>query len=198
MITIKPEISGAKEYLKRLERLEIPRVVGRALTRSASAAKSFSSRKLRERINLPKSIIDQAIRTKRSNEVRGPASLELNKAWFEIHWTGKPFPLREFQARPTGKGVTFKVARRGKRKVYLRSGRPAFIVEKLGGHVFVRVGEDPPGPRKAKIVKVFGPSIPHFAITKREREQLIEHVTKFFVTEIIRNAKFALLKRGAT
>ncbi len=198
MISVRPDVSGAKDYLKRLERVEIPRVVGRALTRSASAAKSFSSRKLRERINLPKSVIDQAIRTKRSNEVRGSASLEMSKAWFEIHWTGKPFPLRDFQARSTGKGVSFKVSKRGKRKVYLRQGRPAFVIERLGGHVFVRVGDDPPGPRKAKIVKVYGPSIPQFAITRREREQLIEHVTKYFVTEIIRNAKFALSKRAAT
>jgi hypothetical protein len=196
MLTVRPDVTAAKAYLKQLEQVEIRRVVGRALTRSAAAAKTFSSRKLRERINLPKVLIDQAIRTRRSNEVRGIKSLDLETAWFEIRWSGHPFALRDYAARPTRKGVTFKVARNGPRKLYMRQGRAAFIVEKLGRQVFVRVGADPPGPRKAKIVKVFGPSIPQFAMTKREREQLIDHVTEFFVTEVIRNAKFALSRRG--
>lgn len=196
MLTVRPDVTAAKAYLRQLEQVELRRVVGRALTRSASAAKTFSSRKLRERINLPKSIIDEAIRTRRSNEVRGIKSIDLNTAWFEIRWSGHPFALRDYAARRTNRGVTYKVARRGSRKLYLRNGRPAFIVEKLGGHVFVRVGADPPGPRKAKIVKVFGPSVPQFAMTRREREQLVDHVTQFFVTEVIRNAKFALSKRG--
>lgn len=196
MITVRPDVTAARTYLRQLEQVELRRAVGRALTRSASAAKSFSSRKLRDRINLPKAVIDEAIRTRRSNEVRGIKSIDLSTAWFEIRWSGHPFPLRDYAARKTNRGVTYKVARRGRRQLYMRQGRPAFIVEKLGGHVFVRVGEDPPGPRKAKIVKVFGPSIPQFAMTKREREQLVDHVTQFFVTEVIRNAKFALSRRG--
>lgn len=197
MLTVRPDVSRAKAYLTQLENVEIRRAVGRALTRSASAAKTFSSKKLRERVNLPKSVVDQAIRTRRSSEVRGLKSIDLNTAWFEISWSGKPFALRDYQARQTRAGVTYKVRRRGGRKLYMRGGRTAFIVEKLGGHVFVRVGADPPGPRKAKIVKVYGPSIPQYAMTRREREQLIEHVTQFFVTEVIRNAKFALARRYA-
>lgn len=198
MLTVRPDISEARRYLNRLENVEIRKVVGRALTRSAAAAKTFSSRKLRERLNLSKAVIDRGITTRRSSEVRGIASLSLNTAWFEIRWGGKPFPLRDYAARPTGRGVTFKVAKSGGRKLYRRRGRAAFIIEKLGGHVFVRVTDDPPGPARAKIEKVYGPSIPQFAITRREREQLIAHVKQFFVTEVIRNAKFALSKRGAS
>lgn len=199
MITVRPDVSEARRYLDRLEKIEICRVVGRALTRSASAAKTFSSRKLRERINLSKAVIDRGITTRRSNEVRGVASLNMNTAWFEIRWGGKPFPLRDYDARaPARKGVTYKVARRGSRKTYSRRGRKAFIIEKLGGHVFVRVTDDPPGPARARIEKVFGPSIPQFAVTRREREQLIAHVKQFFINEVIRNAKFALSKRGAS
>jgi len=196
MLSIKPDISGAKEYLNRLERKELPRVIGRTLTRAASAAKSFSSRKLRERINLKKAIIDAAIRTKRSSEIQNLTALGLGRAYFEIHWSGKPFPIRDFAARQTRRGVTFQVSRAAGRKVFKRKGRLGFIVQRLGGHVFVRVTDDPPGPLKAKIRKAIGPSIPQFAITQREQEAIIAHVRDFWEREIIRNARFAIARRA--
>jgi hypothetical protein len=199
MITVKADVRSARDYLNLLERRELPRVIGRSLTRAASAAKTFSSRTLRERINLKKRVIDEAIRTRRSGEVGTITALTTHGPWFEIRWTGKPFPLRDYDARPnTRKGVTFKVSRRGARKVYRRAGRLGFIVAKLGGHVFVRVGQDPPGPKKAGIKKVYGPSIPQFALTQQERARLIEHVLDFYQREFIRNANFALQRRGKT
>jgi hypothetical protein len=196
MFTITPDIKGAKEYLQRLERQDLPRVIGRSLTRAAASAKTFSSRSLRARINLKKSVIDAGIRTKRSSEIQNLTALGLGRAYFEIRWSGKPFPIRDFAARGTGRGVTFQVSRAQKRKVYKRRGRLGFIVEKLGGNVFVRVTDDPPGPVKAKIKKAFGPSIPQFAITQREQQALIVHVRDFWEREVIRNARFALQRRG--
>jgi hypothetical protein len=196
MITVTPDISGAKAYLGRLERQDLPRVIGRSLTRSAAAAKTFSSRALRARVNLKKSVIDAGIKTKRSSEIQNLSALGLGRAYFEIRWSGKPFPIRDFAARATGRGVTFQVSRTQKRKVFRRQGRLGFIIEKLGGHVFVRVTDDPPGPMKAKIKKVFGPSIPQFAITQREQQALIAHVRDFWEREVIRNARFALQRRG--
>lgn len=199
MIKVIGDVSGAKAYLRQLERHELPKVIGRSLTRAASAARTFSSRKLRDRINLSKSVIDKGIKTRRSNEIQTLTALGLGRAYFEIRWTGTPFPLRDYAARQTSrKGVTFKVARRGPRKAYMRGGRKAFIVAKLGGHVFVRVTDDPPGSMRARIKKVYGPSIPQFAMTKRERRELIAHVTEFYNAEVIRNTKFALSRRGTS
>jgi hypothetical protein len=193
VIKVVGDVSNAKAYLTRLQRDELPKVIGRSLTRAASAARTFSSRTLRERINLPKRVIDQGIKTRRSNEIQTLSALGLGRAFFEIRWTGTPFPLRDYAARQTvRKGVTFKVSRAGGRKTYQRQGRKAFIVAKLGGHVFVRVTDGP----HARIKKVFGPSVPQFAITKREQQALIAHVTDFYNREVIRNAKFALSKRG--
>jgi hypothetical protein len=196
MFSIKPDISGAKAYLDRLEKRDLPRVIGRTLNRAAATAKSFSSRSLRARINLKKSVVDSAIRTKRSNEIQNLTALGLGRAYFEIQWSGKPFPIRDFAARKGRSGVTYQVSRAQKRKVFKRKGRLGFIVEKLGGHVFVRVTDDPPGPMKAKIKKAYGPSIPQFAITQREQQALIAHVRDFWEREIIRNARFVLQQRG--
>lgn len=196
MISVTPDISGAKAYLARLERQDLPKVIGRTLTRAAAVAKTFSSRSLRSRINLKKSIIDAAIKTRRSSEIQNLTALGLGRAYFEIRWSGKPFPIRDFAARATGRGVTFQVSRAQRRKVYRRQGRLGFIVEKLGGHVFVRVTDDPPGPMKSKLKKAFGPSIPQFAITQREQKALIAHVRDFWERELIRNARYALQRRG--
>jgi hypothetical protein len=186
----------AREYLNRLETKDLPRVIGRSLTRTGASAKTFSSRSLRSRINLKKSIIDAGIKIKRGNEIQNLTALSLGRAYFEIRWSGKPFPLREFAARATRRGVTFQVSKSQRRKVYQRKGRLGFMVEKLGGHVFVRVTDDPPGPLKATIKKAFGPSIPQFAITKRERDALIAHVQAFWAREVIQNARFALQRSG--
>lgn len=198
MITVKPDISGAKAYLQKLERVDLPRVIGRSLTRAGSSARTFSSRHLRARVNLKKSVIDAAIKIRRSNEIQTIAALSLGRAWVEIRWSGKPFPIRDFGARRGRGGVTYQISKRQARKIFTRKGNKGFIIDKLGGHVFVRVTADPPGPLKAKIKKAVGPSIPQFAITQQEQVALIAHVKDFYEREVIRNAKFALQRRGTS
>jgi hypothetical protein len=199
VIQVKADISGALAYLKQLEQRDIPRVVGRTLIRTAASTKTASSRLLRKRINLPKKVIDAAIKTRRgTNEIQNLTALRLGRAWFEIIWSGKPFPLRDFDARETSRGVTYKVSRSQRRKVYVRAGRKGFIIKRFGGHVFVRVGTDPPGKGKAPIKRVFGPSIPQFAVTQRERRAIIEHAQKVWGEELTRNARFALARRAAS
>lgn len=196
MIKLTPDTSGARVYLRDLQERELPRVIGRTLTRTASTVKTHASREMRTRINLQKSVIDQAISSRRSSEIQNLTALGLGRAWFEIRYSGKPFGIRDFAAKATPRlGVTFKVARIGRRKVYSRQGRKGFIVEKLGGHVFTRVGDDPAGPAKAKIRKASGPSIPQFAATKRVQAELIEYARQFWARELERNIRFAISRR---
>lgn len=197
MIRVTGDARVARAYLQHLTRSELPKVIGRSLTRTGASGRTFSSRQFRKRINLKKAVIDKAIAVRRSNEIGSLSALNAGRAWVEIRWSGRPFPLRDFDARETRSGVTFKVAKRARRRVYMRQGRKAFIVASLGDHVFVRIGEDPPGPEKAKIKKVYGPSIPQFAATRREQRALIEHVREFWSKEVIRNAQFALRRRRA-
>lgn len=73
-------------------------------------------------------------------------------------------PLKKFGARQTKKGVSYRISKtEGRKKI-----ASAFIVTKLGGHVFKRVGK-----QRLPIQKLFGPS-PWgvFAINERQR-----HVT---------------------
>lgn len=189
MLKLTADTSGARAYLRDLQQREIPRVIGRTLNRTASSVKSRASREMRARINLQKAVIDRAISSKRSNEIQTLTALGLGRAWFEIRYSGKPFGIRDFDARQTAKGVTFKVARVGRRKVYVRQGNKGFTVEKFGGHVFTRVGSG------RQIKKASGPSIPQFAATKRVQADLIKYAQEFWARELERNIRFAISRR---
>lgn len=199
MFRVQADVTVAEDFLRNLSQpgRELARVVGRTLNRTMAHGKSMTSRFLRNRINLKKAVIDQAITTRRSREVQNMSAITIRQAWFEITWTGSPIALRDYAAREIKRGVTFKVARQGPRKLYMRNGQKAFVIEKLGGHVFVRVGPDPKGPKKAPIKKVYGPSIPQFAVTGREQRLIIEAVRKFWAAELVRNYNFAIAKRNA-
>jgi hypothetical protein len=194
--TVSVDIKPAKAYLASLTKRELPRVIGRSLDRTASSGKTFLSRRLRERFALKKAVVDKAISKRRSGEIQTITALNLGRAWFEIITSGKPFPLRDFNARATAKrGVTYQVSRKAGRRTYRAKGNLAFIVPRFGGHVFVRTGPNPPGPRGAPIRKVYGPSLPQAFGTKRERNALIAHCEQVWGTEVIRNARFALARR---
>jgi hypothetical protein len=195
VLKLTADTSKARAYLRDLEQREIPRVIGRTLKRTANTVRTHASREMRSRINLQKSVLDQAITKRRSNEVQNLTALGLGRAWFEIRYSGKPFGIRDFAARETARGVTFKVSRIGSRKVYVRQGRKGFVVDRFGGHVFTRVGDDPAGPARAKIKKATGPSIPQFAATKRVQADLIKYAQEFWARELERNIRFAISRR---
>ena len=130
MIRVQSDTSGARKYLSDLQQREIPRVIGRTLNRTASSVMSRASREMRTRVNLKKAVIDKAISKRRSNEIQTLTALGLGRAWFEIRYSGKPFGIRDFDARETAKGVTFKVARIGRRKLYVRKGNKGFWSQK--------------------------------------------------------------------
>lgn len=196
MLSLRPDVSSARRLLKDLQTREIPRVVGRTLNRTAKSVRSHASQEMRKRINLKKATLDQAITTKRSNEIQNLSMLNKERAWFEIRYSGKPFGIRDFAARPSKrKGVTYQVTRASGRRVYIRAGNKGFIVQKFGGHVFTRVGPDPKGSDKAPIKKASGPSIPQFAATRRVQAELIQYARDFWARELERNIRFAISRR---
>jgi len=192
MISVQPDMSAAKAYLNRLQTRDLPKVIGRSLTRTAASGKTFLSRKLRERVSLKKAVIDKAIRTRRSSEIQNLIALELGRAWFEVTMTGKPIALKDFGARSVRRGVSYQVSKVRGRRLYTSKGQPAFIVPRLGGHVFVRKGPDPKGPQKVGIRKVYGPSLSQYFHSKRVQRELIAYCADFWAREIERNARFAL------
>lgn len=159
MLTFKvsTDFSEAKRALTDIQKKLVPRAAGTALNRVGTTVRAQATRKIRERLAIKAAVSKGSIAIKRAGSQRLAVELQAS---------GKPIPLRDYQARMTRKGATFRVSKAGGRKRYIRKERSGFILANKGGHVFVRIEDDPPGPKKALIKKVFGPSIPQYFVTK--------------------------------
>lgn len=178
-VSVKLDIQAARANLVGLEK-QVDKAAIRALKRVATTARKEADQRIRSRLNLSSATVKRALRIV-------PHGKHLI---VDIVADGGPIPLRDYSARMTRKGATFAVKRGAGRKVYRRQGNPGFIVDRFGRHVFVRTTPDPPGPQKAKISKVYGPSIPQYFLTKLVTEQLRRVVLERWPVEFRREIAF--------
>jgi hypothetical protein len=162
------DLTEVKRYANDVQKKYVPAAAGIALKRLGKTLIKEASLTFRQRLAIKAAVAKGALKAHRIG----------NGMTLWIVATGSPIPLRDYQARAVRRsrrkkgiktythGVTFRVSRLGKRKTYMREGRPGFIIESKGGHVFVRTADDPPGEAKAPIKKVYGPSIPQYFVTK--------------------------------
>jgi Prophage minor tail protein Z (GPZ) len=166
--SVELDLTQVKRYASDVQKKYVPAAAGIALKRVGTTARNAAAVKIRERLAVKAAVAKGALKVQRIG----------NGMTIWITATGKPIPLRDYEARATRRarrvkgiktyqhGVTFRVSRLGKRKQYSREGRPGFIIQSKGGHVFVRTADDPPGEAKAPIKKVYGPSVPQYFVTK--------------------------------
>jgi hypothetical protein len=151
----KVDLTQVRRYSGEVQKKYVPAAAGIALKRVGNTARKEAAVTIRERLAIKASVAKGALTMKRVGSTR-----------VLIIASGDPIPLRDYGARMTRRGATFRVARAGKRKVYRRQGRAGFILPSKGGHVFARIEADPPGPQKARIAVAYGPSIPQYFVTK--------------------------------
>jgi len=137
----------ASEAIKNIESLNgrSRRAIVRALNKTAANVRTSASSAIRRRRALSAKVVREALAIRKAKPDRLVSSLVA---------TGRPIPLRDYKARATQKGVTAQVSP-GKRKLISHRGNRAFIVQKIGGHVFAREGK-----ARLPIKKLFGPSLP--------------------------------------
>lgn len=155
-----------KRSVDQKKRKLVPKAAAIALGRVGTTVRKQASTGIRERIAISAAVAKKAIVIKRigSGSDRGLVLL--------IEASGKPIPLRDYQAKQGKRGVTYRVSKAGPRKVRQNKYGNAFIVDSAGGHVFIRVGPDPPGKQRAKIVQAYGPSVPQYFATRIIRDLL--------------------------
>jgi hypothetical protein len=164
------------------EMKEINKGAARALERVATTARKVADTGIRSRVTLSSKVVKDSISIAVPYGQRALIR--------DIVAKGDPIPLRDYQARKHArKGVTFAVVR-GQRKLYTRQGRPGFVVDRIGGHVFVRVTADPPGPAQAKISKVYGPSITQRFRTRAVQDAMSRAIATRWPIEFEREMKF--------
>jgi hypothetical protein len=176
-ITVKVSIDDMKAKFAK-NRQEVNRAAGAALQRVAITARKVADQKIRERVTLKSSDVKGAITVTfpggRGTLIRG------------IQAVGDPIPLKAYQARQTRKGVTFAVVRGQRKGPYKRNGRGGFIINSLGGHVFVRTASGNDAPIK----KVFGPSLTQRFGTKRVLNAITEVVNSRWSIEFDRQIAY--------
>jgi len=179
--SVKYDIQAARKSFAG-EKKEVNKAAARALTRTTTSARKTADQTMRQRITLKSGVVKDAF------EIIFPfghASLVR-----DLQVSGDPIPLRDWAARRTQrKGVTFAVVK-GQRKVYQRRGRKSFIVERIGGHVFVRTTADPPGPARPKIAKVFGPSLTQRFRTRQVQDAVMATIRTRWPIEFEREMNY--------
>lgn len=160
-ITVRFDIRAFQRTLNDLQKKQVPKAAKIALGRVATTVRKVVSQRIRERLNIKSAAAKAAITIRRNARV----------LVISIEAKGKPIPIRDYGAKATKRGVTFKVVRGGERKLYSNKYGPGFIVAKAGGHVFARVEPEPRGIRRAlgkraRIRKVYGPSVPQYFVTQ--------------------------------
>lgn len=108
-------------------------------------------------------------------------------------------PLRDFKARQTNAGVTYRIA---------KSGKPAkipgaFIVQSFGGHVFTRIGAKVKatkgrykGRMRQRIDKKYGPSPWGVSLRNDIKQKLLQPTEAKLIEEINKRIRFLKLKQS--
>jgi len=136
---------------------QTPLALSRALNWTGNKARTAAGRKLAEQTGLRYGKVRAEIRTYPSK----PHDLE-----YSIGVSGRAIPLAEFNARQTRAGVS--AAPWATRRVFPHT----FIVDRLGGQVFVREGKE-----RLPIRKLWGPALPK-ELVKDEVPKAWEEVAK--------------------
>jgi Prophage minor tail protein Z (GPZ) len=144
-----PELFSVEATLASLVNLEnvlrqvgnqAPHAIRRAVNHTGDKALTQVSRTLAKQTGVKYRVVKRALTVQRAN---------YDRASYKIGAKGGYISLKEFDARQTRKGVSAMVW--GKRRVFPHS----FISQKLGGHVFVRMGKG-----RNPIRKMWGPALP--------------------------------------
>lgn len=158
----------------------------KALKDTATTGRKEADQEIRQRVTLKSAAVKKALAIVKYGQ----------RLYIDIVASGRPIALREFAANRTKRGVSFKVARGAKRRLYERDGRRAFFGKgsKLNDQIYVRVEDDPPGPRKGKIKRVFGPSIPQYFLTDNVQRRVRKAISERWPVVFARELKYRVAK----
>ena len=135
----------------------LPREVSIAVNKTAKQAQGQISREIRKELNAPKKAVDKSL------SIPKKATKQKTGAVVRLAAT-KRIPLRDFGARQTRAGVSYRISKGDGRKTVhgaFQGPKPGAVFARFGGHVFKRRGR-----QRLPIQKLLGVS-PWGVFTKR-------------------------------
>lgn len=160
-LSVDLDVLALKRTLNELEKKRVPKAAGIALGRVGTTVRKVASMSIRERMAISAAVAKKAITLRRVGQTRLTLFVEAS---------GRPIPIRDFQAKEGKRGVSYRISKGAGKKIYANKFGKGFIVPRIGGHVFVRVTPDPPGKPRANIRLAYGPSVPQYFVTRHIRE----------------------------
>ena len=134
-LSITTNFADVKRQLNTLSEDIGKKATASALNKVVMQGKTAMSREIRAEFVLSAATVNQSLRISRARASGGRANLEANLS--SISKPGqRGLNLIHFQAKPTAKGVSFKVRRNGPRKVI-----PGAFIGNDGRTVFIRKGK---------------------------------------------------------
>lgn len=118
------------------------RHLGAAVSRASRQVRTFISDRIRKKVHLRKSTVDRRIIFRNINSGQ-QVGIDV------IVQETKRIPLKEFQARQTRRGVSYRLSKDRPRAVIRGAFGPN--IDKLGRHVYVRAGR-----KRFPIIKQYG------------------------------------------
>jgi hypothetical protein len=164
---------------------KFPRELATAVNSVAKKTRISIGRRIRQTVNLKKATAEKAIKIKRIATAEAPVGVvSIDKERRE--------GLQHFSARQNGRGVSYKIDKRGGRKLVagaFMGPRPGVLAPKLHGGVFKRVGKS-----RNPIVKLYGVS-PYGTYAKNDMSKIeIQFINKGLLTEMERRIKLNILR----
>jgi hypothetical protein len=164
---------------------KFPRELAAAVNSVAKKTRVSIGRRIRQTVNLKKATAEKAIKIKRIATAETPVGVvSIDKERRE--------GLQHFSARQNGRGVSYKIDKRGVRKLVagaFMGPRPGVLAPKLHGGVFKRVGKS-----RNPIVKLYGVS-PYGTYAKNDMPKIeIQFINKGLLTEMERRIKLNILR----
>ena len=185
------ELDINAKQLKRLReavgkaRKNLPRELAAAVNSVSKKTRISIGRRIRQTVNLKKVDAEKPIKIKRTATAETPVGVvSIDKQ--------TRAGLQHFAARQNSRGVSYKIDKRGGRKLVTSAfmgPRPGVLAPKLHGGVFKRVGRD-----RNPIVKLYGVS-PYGAYAKNDMSKAeVEFINKSLMTEMERRINLNILR----
>lgn len=163
---------------------KLPAEMAIVLNASAKTMKVQASKEIRKELAAKSSMLKRSLRNIKATKTELSAGVGVNKE--------KRISLREFGAKQSKKGVSYKISKTGGRKTVanaFQGPKPGAIKASWRGHVFARTTK-----ARLPIVKLFGPS-PWGAFVKQGMSaEVMRAGKKTFGNQIQRRIRFNVLK----
>jgi hypothetical protein len=182
MAVITFDVSQVLKNIGEIPRGPAKRAIIRGLNKTATNVRTSASSAIRKKRALSAKVVRDAMAIRKATAQRLTSSIVV---------TGRPVPLRDYKARQTKRGVTVLVTP-GKRTLVQHQGNKAFVISKIGNHVFAREGKE-----RLPVKKLYGPSLPSTFVQQEVRAAWTATAQEVMPKRLAEEMRFELLKMGS-